>query len=90
MALGLNFIARWRKFRCPSFFISLPVGVNFVARRYMYPLPVVFYFVARRYVAPLPSVFYFVARRFFTRCPSFFMPMGVKIYAYGRRHFRPF
>ena len=73
MALGLNFIARWRKFRCPSFFISLPVGVNFVARRYMYPLPVVFYFVARENLK---------------QSPWFFMRTAVDFYVHGRALFR--
>ena len=54
------------KLRCPLLKISLPVVLNFVARRC---------------VSPLPVVFHAVARGFFKRCPWFFMPTAVAVFA---------
>ena len=50
------------KSRCPLAKISLPVVLNFVARRFDVPLPV---------------VLNFVARGFLRRCPWFFTPTAV-------------
>ena len=50
LPVGVNFVARWRNFCCPSFLISLPVVFHSVtrgfSRRYPWfftPLPVVFH-----------------------------------------------
>ena len=61
--------------RCPLLKTTLPIALNFVARRFKFCCP---------------SLYISVARRFSRRCPWFFQALPVVFYADGRRCFRPF